>query len=71
MSTFKKELEDLINRHSKENGSDTPDFMLAEYLDNCLKIFNEISQAREEWYGRKPNMSKIPVNNDVDDDIRV
>lgn len=29
---FKKALRDLINTYSKENASDTPDFVLAEYM---------------------------------------
>jgi hypothetical protein len=49
---FKKELEHLINKHSMENGSDTPDYMLADYLMGCLDNFNSIVQSREKWYGR-------------------
>jgi len=49
---FYKELENLINRHSMENDSNTPDFILAKYLANCLKNFNEIVNDRERWYGR-------------------
>jgi len=66
MKNFRKELEILINKFSLENGSDTPDFILADYLTNCLKTFDDTLQAREEWYGRgKPNgrnitISKIP-----------
>lgn len=33
---FEKELEMLINKHSKENESDTPDFVLAQYLKGFL-----------------------------------
>jgi len=50
--TFRKELIELINRHSKENGSDTPDFILADYLIECLKNFNKTMKLRESWYGR-------------------
>lgn len=50
MSEFKKELENLINRFSKESGSDTPDFILANYLDNCLKNFDETIQQRKNYY---------------------
>ncbi len=53
MDNFRKELEHLINRHSKENGSDTPDFMLAEYLTDCLIAFDKAVTAREKWYGRE------------------
>lgn len=52
-SAFQKELENLINRYSQENGSDTPDFILAEYLTGCLATFNRTVIRREEWYGRK------------------
>lgn len=48
----KRELQTLINKHSAENGSDTPDFILAEYLSRCLATFNVIVKAREKWYGR-------------------
>ena len=50
MSEFRKELTDLINCHSAENGSDTPDFILAEYLSNCLDNFDEAVQKRTDWY---------------------
>jgi len=51
---FRKELENLINRHSKENGSNTPDFILAGYLHRCLDNFDSTVQYREQWYGRFP-----------------
>ena len=50
--SFQKDLETLINRHSMENGSDTPDFILAEYLCDCLASFEVASCRRERWYGR-------------------
>ena len=53
MSKFQLELAELINRHSKENNSDTPDFMLAEYLKDCLKAADHLINKRENWYGRK------------------
>src|SRR4030042_1091937 len=53
-SGFEKELSDLINRHSLENGSDTPDFVLAKYLSDCLTTFNKAIEKRDEWYKFKP-----------------
>lgn len=49
------ELAHVINRHSLENGSDTPDFMLAEHLVRCLETYNATLAAREAWYGRTPS----------------
>ena len=51
-SRFEEELRNVINRYSMENGSNTPDFILAQYLDNCLSVFNSAVQRREKWYGR-------------------
>ncbi len=48
--SFRKELENLINRHSQEGGSDTPDFVLAEYFIACLEAFNKATRRRAEWY---------------------
>lgn len=47
---FRKELESLINKHSKENGSNTPDFILAEYLCECLNAFDKAVTAKDEWF---------------------
>lgn len=52
--SFITELERLINRHSMENGSDTPDFILATFLDGVLKQFDCAVLLRERWYGREP-----------------
>ena len=52
--SFQQELEQLINKYSQENGSNTPDFILARYLNGCLGAFNEAVESRELWYGRKP-----------------
>lgn len=52
-SKLRKEIEQAINKCSMENGSNTPDFILAEYLIDCLWIFDKTVNKREEWYGRK------------------
>jgi hypothetical protein len=45
------ELEELLNRHSAENESNTPDFLLARYLMSCLEAFNKVVKDRDRWYG--------------------
>jgi len=44
-----KEITELINRKSLEGDSNTPDFILAEYLVQCLKLFNWTSNKRVKW----------------------
>jgi len=63
MSDFHRELQDLINRHSKENDSNTPDHILAIYLEGCLQAFNTAVQQRETWYGRDARpLTKVQEN---------
>lgn len=46
-----------INRTSSENGSNTPDFILAEYLTDCLAAFDRAVKWRAEWYGTNVDAS--------------
>jgi hypothetical protein len=41
----------LINKHSMENESNTPDFILAQHLMMCLSSFEMSVNRRDEWYG--------------------
>ncbi len=50
MDLLEKEVKDLIGRHSREEDSNTPDFILAEYLMACLGAFEVASNRREVWY---------------------
>ena len=58
MDAFRSELMKLINCHSLENGSDTPDFILAEYLTNCLEAFDKAMTRRANWYRSKDEADK-------------
>lgn len=50
---FLKQLAQFLNSFSEENGSNTPDFILATFLDHCLSAWNDATKAREIWYGVK------------------
>ena len=52
-NNFRKEIEEAINRNSMENGSNTPDFILAEYLQHCLAAFDLATKRRDTWYGKE------------------
>ena len=52
MTKFEMELRDLINKHSLENASDTPDFILTRYITGCLVNFSNRVREREGWFGR-------------------
>ena len=47
-SKFRTKIEAAINEQSLENESNTPDFILAEYLGDCLLAFDKAINKREE-----------------------
>jgi len=51
---FKKGLTKLINILSLEDNSNTPDFLLADYLFHCLILFNVTTCKRDDWHQFKP-----------------
>jgi len=52
-ATFGRQLERLLNVNSIENGSNTPDFILASYLQQCLDTWNLHTKERDRWYGNR------------------
>jgi hypothetical protein len=50
--TLADEIASALNRCSAENASNTPDFILAQFLMGCLLAWNQGVQQRETWYGR-------------------
>ncbi len=46
MPTLKDELKSLVNRHSRENVSGTPDYLLAQFLIQSLEAFEEATRGR-------------------------
>lgn len=53
-TAFRADLQTVINRYSRENGSNTPDFILADYLAGCLAAYDAALTARDKWFGYEP-----------------
>ena len=47
---IREEFRDIINKYNLEGHSDTPDFILADYLIQSLDNFNNTTIRRQEWY---------------------
>lgn len=67
--TFKDGLRDLINRFSLENQSNTPDFILAEYLNDCLSSFDKAVTSRSIWYKKDDAVVYAAAENQPGQDI--
>ncbi len=65
---FKEELTVLINKYSLENKSNTPDYILADYLMGCLNQFNKATNDRSKFYGivlKPKGASRVLVSNEI------
>lgn len=67
---FHEDLALLINKYSLENYSNTPDFILASYLEQCLIAFNNASTTREDWYGTRLSPGKGKTKQEGDEAVR-
>ena len=65
--TFTEKLAELINRYSLENNSNTPDFLLAEYMIRSLSTFSSIIRKRDTWHGvhLEPGNKHFTADDDV------
>lgn len=50
---LRAELKAAFNRVSAENGSNTPDWVLADFVTAVVKAFDTATRVRESWYGVK------------------
>jgi hypothetical protein len=64
---LKVELERLLNEHSAESGSNTPDYLLARFLIDCLRAYNTAIVHRATWYRRwdEPGRGSVDINADL------
>jgi hypothetical protein len=51
---LRAEIAHVLNVNCAENGSDTPDYILAEYLVSCLEAWNHTTRTRDKWWSFKP-----------------
>lgn len=50
--SFEGALQDLLNMYSQENISNTPDYILRQFVVDSLRSFNTAVQQRESHFGR-------------------
>lgn len=41
----------ILNRYKRDNDSDTPDWILAEYMLKSLRSAEELVKQRDKWNG--------------------
>ena len=62
MSELGRQALALLNKHIKEIDSNTPDFILAEYLMSCLQVFESVIAPRIQL----PPQRTSAANTDTD-----
>ena len=61
LDNFRAELTTLINRYSLENGSDTNDFILADYLADCLVAYDRAATRNHKLAGYPDRFPKTDL----------
>jgi hypothetical protein len=56
---LEKDLGHILNKHSAENESGTPDFILAMYLKAQLDLFNQTIKNRAAWRGESVELPAL------------
>jgi hypothetical protein len=56
-TTFQKALEILINQSGMDNQLNTPDYILAECLLNCLSVYNTARELRDKHGVKDPTQN--------------
>lgn len=52
---FGEDLRVAINSHSRENYSNTPDYLLRDFMLQALQALEDTIRERDLWYGIKPS----------------
>ena len=58
---LKQELTELLNRHSRESASNTPDFALANFMLSVLEAGEELIRTREVWHDSSYRLDKLTL----------
>ena len=56
---LQKEIETLMNKYNIDTITDTPDFILAEYLMNNLRNYLITKSNVEQWFGKKITINGV------------
>jgi len=59
MLSFRRQLTTLINEHSLETKSGTPDFVLSQFLSDCLDAYDKASIERRKFFQESPTVEEI------------
>jgi len=67
---LRERISEAINCTSAENGSNTPDFILAEYLTDCLAAFDKATTRRTRYFAPTEDGKPVPVSPNAERDVR-
>ena len=56
---FRQELTDLINRHSIDNDTNTPDFILSQMMCRTIQDVYELNESRDKWFGKGQGFHEV------------
>ena len=61
-TSLSESIRSAVNSVSRENVSNTPDFVLTEYLLKSLEAVEALVNSRDRWYGIKPRPGQVSAD---------
>lgn len=59
MKEIEKEITEIFNRHGLDTITDTPDYILADYVMTSLYAYLKTKSATEKWFGKKITINGV------------
>lgn len=47
---LREDLDQILSEYHQDNNSQTPGFILARYVTDCLKAFDRATRKRTKWF---------------------
>lgn len=51
MNDFERDIAAVLNKHGKDTETNTPDFILAEYINRTLMALAGMNTKNKDWHG--------------------
>ena len=66
MEEIEKEITEIFNKHGLDTITDTPDYILADYVMTSLYAYLKAKGNTEKWFGKKITINGVEELKDSD-----
>lgn len=66
MERIEKEITEIFNKYGLDTITDTPDYILADYVMTSLYAYLKTKEKTEKWFGKKITINGVEDLKDSD-----